>query len=189
MSTLFIDDQYLKDNSPIGKSIDVDEIYSFVYNSQEVYSQDLLGTPLYNDFQAKASNLVSGTGSTFSASEWALFEIVSKSLVYWTVYTALPHIFLKIRNAGVVKSQSENTQNTDLTELKYLREEMKNLAEFWATRGVNYLCANSTDFPLYNAASDDMYPSTRQWDSDIYLEEGISDMTLEEIRFLKKYLG
>lgn len=188
-ASLFIDDQYLRDNSPLGKSIDIDEIYSFVSSAQDVYIQDILGTPLYEDMVTKASNYVSGSGSTFSTYEWNLLDLCSKSLTYWTVYMALPSIYMKIRNAGVVRSSSEDTQNVDLSEMKYLREEQKNLAEFWATRAVNYICANSTQFPLYNAASDDMYPQSVQYDSDIYIEDRYKDLTYDELKFLKKYLS
>lgn len=181
---LFIDDEYLKQYSPLGRSIDVDELYSFVLNAQNVYTQDVLGTPLYNDLVNKIE-----TGVTFSTVEWQLVDLCSRALVYWTVYMALPHIMLKMRNAGVVKNQSENTQNADLNELKYLREEMKNLGEFYNTRVVNFLCDKSTQFPLYNAVSKDMYPSIKQYDSDMYIEDGLSDLTFEELRFLKKYLS
>jgi hypothetical protein len=186
--TLIIDDQYLKDYSPLGKSIDVDEIYPFVYQAQEVYCQDVLGTPLYKDILQKTDNYIAGTGPSFSAVEWELVNLLSKALVHWTTYMAIPSLYVKLRNAGVVKAQAEGTQNADLSEMKYLREEQKNLGEFWNTRCVNYLCANSTDFPLYNAVSDDMYPSLKQYDSDIYIEDGYSDLTFEELRFLKKYL-
>ena len=66
---------------------------------------------------------------------------------------------------------------------------MKNLAEFWNQRVVNFLCENSTSFPLYNAVSDDMYPSGTQYDSDIYLDNRYTDLTFDELKFLKKYLG
>lgn len=181
---LFIDDEYLKVYSPLGKSIDVDEVFPFVQNAQNVYIQDVLGTPLYNDLVNKVA-----TGVTFSTIEWELVDLCSRALVYWTVYSALPSLYIKIRNAGVVKQQSENTQNADLSELKYLREEQKNLAEFYNTRIVNFLCDKSTQFPLYNAVSKDMYPSVKQYDSDMYIEDGISDLTYEELRFLKKYLS
>jgi hypothetical protein len=187
--SLFIDDNYLKTYSPLGKSIDVDEIFPFVSSAQSVYAQDILGTPLYNDFMTKTSNYIAGSGVTFSTVEWNLLDLVSKSLVYWTTYMALPHLYLRIRNAGVVKTNSENTTNSDLSEMKYLREEMKNLGEFWNTRCVNYICDNSISLPLYNAASKDIYPSNRQYDSDIYLEDGYKDLTFEELKFLKKYLS
>ncbi len=185
-NALFIDDNYLKSYSPLGKSIDAEDLYPFVEQSQDVYIQDVLGTPLYNDLVNKLY-----TGITYSTIERELVDLCSKGLAYWTVYMALPHLYLKIRNAGVVKQSSEYTQNTDLSELKYLREEMKNLAEFWQVRVVNYICApgNITKFPLYNSVSNDIYPSTVQYDSDIYIEERYRGMTFEELKFLKKYLS
>lgn len=183
-SALFIDDEYLKTYTPLGKSIDVDEIYPFVQEAQDVYTQDLLGTPLYDDLVYKLY-----AGITYSTIERALVDICSKSLAYWTVYMALPHLGIKVRNLGVSRPQADNAQTSTIEELKYIREEMKNLAEFWNTRAVNFLCDQSINFPLYNAASSDMYPSNRQYDSDIYLEDGYKDLTYEELKFLKKYLS
>jgi hypothetical protein len=183
-TALFIDDAYLKEYSPVGKSVDVELLFPFVMNAQDIYSQDILGTPLYNDFVSKITN-----NTPLTQIEWQLMDLVSRALVYWTVYSALPHIMLRMRNAGVVKTNAENTTNSDLTEMKYLREEMKNLAEFYNQRIVNFLCDNSNLFPLYDAVSKDIYPSNTQYDSDIYIEPRIRDYTYEELRLLKKYLG
>jgi hypothetical protein len=181
---LFIDDEYLRDYTPLGKSIDIEEIYPYVSDAQDVYTQDVLGTPLYNDLVDKLY-----LGITYSSIEMQLVDLCSKSLSYWTIYMALPTIAIKIRNIGVARTQGENTQQSTMEELKYLRQEMKDLGEFFNTRIVNFLCDNSTQFPLYNAASPDMYPSIRQYDSDIYLEDGYKDLSYEELRFLKKYLS
>lgn len=183
-SALFIDDQYLKDYTPLGKSVDVNEIYPFVEEAQNVYVQDVLGTPLYMDLEYKLY-----TGVTYSNIERQLVDLCSKGLAYWTVYMALPHLAIKIRNLGVARPTSTDAQPSTIDEMKYVREEMKNLGEFWNTRVVNFLCQYSNQFPLYQAATDDMYPNTRQYDSDIYLEEGYRDLTYEEIRYLKKYLS
>lgn len=183
-SALFIDDQYLQTYTPLGKSIDIDQIYPFVDEAQNVFIQDILGTPLYDDLTYKLY-----IGTTYSTIERSLVDICSKALAYWTVYLALPHITIKIRNIGLARAQSEFTQNSTIEELKYIREEMKNLAEFWNQRAVNFLCENSSQFPLYNAASKDMYPTTQQYDSDMYIEDTYRSLTLEEIRFLKKYLS
>lgn len=183
-SALFIDDVYLTDYTPLGKSIDIQEIYPFVEESQNVYIQDVLGTPLYIDLEWKLY-----TGVTYSNIERQLVDMCSKALAYWTIYMAIPHLTFKIRNLGVARATSTDTQTSNMEEMRFLREEIKNLAEFWNTRIVNFLCENSTYFPLYNAASDDMYPSTFQYDSDIYIEDRYKDLTYEEIKFLKKYLS
>lgn len=183
-SALFIDDDYLKQYTPLGKSIDTDEIYPFVQEAQDIYTQDVLGTPLYDDLVYKLY-----AGITYSTIERTLVDLCSKSLAYWTIYMALPHMAIKIRNIGVARPTSENTQVSTIDELKYIREEMKNLGEFWNTRAVNFLCEYSNQFPLYDKATYDMYPSNRQYDSDIYLEDGYKDLTYEELKFLKKYLS
>lgn len=188
-SYLFIDDEYLKTYTPLGRSIDVNQIYPFVREAQDIYTQDLLGTPLYNYLEWKLYTGLTFSTAYFTQKEIELVNICSKALAYWTVYLAIPHIAIQIRNIGVARATGENTQLTSLSEMKYIREEMMNLAEFWNQRVVNFLCENSTDFPLYNAASDDMYPTTYQYDSDIYIEDRYRDLTLEEIKFLKKYLS
>ena len=183
---LFIDDNYLRDYTPMGKSIDISEIYPFIDEAQDCYTQDILGTPLYNDLVNKLA-----TGVTFSSVEIELINIFSKALAYWTVYMAIPHLGIKIRNLGVVRPQADNTQVASLSDLKYIREEMSNMAEFWNQRTINFICAkgNTSLFPLYNAASKDMYPNTTAYDSDIYIEERYKGITNEELRFLKKYLS
>lgn len=188
-SYLFIDDQYLKTYTPLGKSIDVDQIYPFVQEAQDIYIQDLLGTPLYNNLEWRLYSGVTFSTPYFIQQELDLINMASKALAYWTIYLALPHLAIQIRNIGVARATSENTTISTVQELKYIREEMQNLAEFWNQRVVNFLCENSTYFPLYGAASDDMYPQTWQYDSDIYIEDRYKDLSLEELKFLKKYLS
>ena len=179
-SALFIDDQYLKDYTPMGQNIDPLTVYPFVEDAQDVYIQDLLGSPLYNDLTYQLY-----AGITYSTVDRTLVDLCSKALAYYTVYMALPHLAIKIRNVGVARPTSENTIPSTMEELKYIREEMKNMGEFWAERVVRYLCENRTSYPLYSAASDDIYPANTQYDSDIYLDN--YSLSNAEIEFLKKY--
>jgi hypothetical protein len=188
-SFLFIDDEYLKTYTPLGKSIDVEQIYPFVQEAQNIYTQDLLGTPLYNYLEYKLYSGLTFSTQYFLQQEIDLINIASKALAYWTIYLALPHLAIQIRNIGVGRATSDNTQVSTIEELKYIREEMQNLAEFWNQRVINYLCENSLYFPLYNAASDDMYPQTYQYDSDIYIEDRYKGINLDELKILKKYLS
>lgn len=183
-STTFIDDIYIKNNTPLGKSIDIDEVSNWIDEAQNVYTQELLGTPLYEDLMLKNT-----LGLTYSEIEWQLIDLFSKALAYWTVYMALPFLSTKIRNAGVASTKADYTEAADQTKMKYLREELKNMGEFWNTRTVNFLCNNSKSFPLYNAVSEDMYATTKQYDCDLYLDDSYCDLTSDELKFLKKYLS
>ena len=92
------------------------------------------------------------------------------------------------RNTGVATPKSDYTESTE-SKMKYLREELKNMGEFWNTRTATFLCNNSNLFPLYNATSEDMYASVQQYDCDLYLDDRYCDLSLEELKFLKKYLS
>lgn len=181
MDALFIDDKFLKDYAIPGKSLDVDEIYPFVYNAQIIYTQRVLTTPLYNSLVDKIES-----GATFSTIEWQLVDLVSIALAYWTTYLALPHCLIRLRNGGVSKSEGEYVKSAELSEMKYIREEMKNLAEFWDQRALDFLCANSASFPLYKTYTDgDITPAHTGYDCDLYLD----NLSYDEIKFLKKYLN
>lgn len=190
-SAIFIDDEYLKQYTPIGQNIDVLEIYPFVEEAQETYIQDLLGTPLYNDLVYKCylgGTASLSTNANLNSDEVTLINLCSKALAYWTVYMALPHIAIRIRNIGVARAVSEGTQPSTMEELRYIREEIKNMAEFWSQRITKYLCENSNLFSTYDDNSDDMYPNVKgHYDSDIYLDGYTGDMHQEEIEFLRKY--
>jgi hypothetical protein len=77
--SLFIDDNYLKQYSPLGKSIDVDEIYPFVSSAQDVYIQDVLGTPLYMapEIVKKCNEYLSTTNIKIKLTEPRLRKIVN----------------------------------------------------------------------------------------------------------------
>lgn len=188
-SFLFIDDVYLKSYTPVGKSVDVDQIYPFVGEAQDIYIQDLLGTPLYNELEYRLYSGLTFSTPYFNNFEIDLINMCSKSLAYWSVYLALPHLSIQIRNIGLGRATSENTQTSNLDDLRFIRDEMKNLAEFWSQRVVNFLCENSEQFPLYMAASKDIYPQNWVYDSDIYIEDVYRDLTIDQLKLLQKYIG
>lgn len=183
-SATFIDDQYLKDYTPIGQNIDPLQVYPFVETAQDMYIQDLLGTPLYMDLTYKLY-----LGTTFSQLEWTLVELCSKALAYYTVYLAVPHLAIKIRNVGVARATSDNTTPSTMEEMRYIRNEVKDMAEFWAERTVIYLNNYASLYPLYRTSGShpDMSPSNGQYDSDIYLSPTYGDYTEAEQKFLNAY--
>ncbi len=182
-SALFIDTAYLKKYTPLGASIDPDEVYPFVYEAQTIYTQEQLGTPLYNDLVERLA-----TGGTFSDMEWHLINTFSKSLAYFSVYLALPHLHIKMRNAGVLKANPEYTTGSSLDEVKYIRNEVSELAEYWAQRTIKLLCEYSDQWPLYDATSKDIQPTSSQYDSDIYLDCGYNNIPQRDLDILRKYL-
>ena len=79
---------------------------------------------------------------------------------------------LKIRSKGVTKLRGEFEDGASLAEVKYLRVECQNRAEYYEKRVIDFLCLNSQLFPLYNQADTKtgiIQNSDSTYDSDIYL--------------------
>jgi len=190
----FIDPDYVKNNVPMGKNIDEDEFLPFIKEAQSVYIQDLIGTPLYEDLMEKT--IMTGTASIttspyLSTYERWLYELLSKSQAYRVVQLAAFHITYKLRNAGLVQAQAQYTQNLSLKEIDALEQRMENLANHYADRAKKFLCENSDQFPLYTAASEDMYPNSYNDVDDVYFPDdysgGTKYMTYNE--FVSRYLS
>jgi hypothetical protein len=179
MKALFISEKYLKDFTAISANIDVTDLLPHIIVAQDVHIQDAIGSKLYNTLQDHIVN------NTVSADEDDLIKLIRPALAYYTLYTALPFIHIKIRNKGVLKQNGENTEAVELNELKYLRGEVLDNAEFYLRRVNNYLCDNGNLFPDYkNQSGSDIMSNRRNYSCELYLGE--YEVLINES---KKYLG
>lgn len=162
-TVLFIGEQYLKDFTPASNNLDIEQVKPHIEYSQDAYTQDVLGTNLYNDLQTKYS------GQTLSTIEQQLVLLIKPALAYRSLEATIPFINTQIRNKGLVNQNSENAVQAEMDRMRYLRDESKNRAEFYEQRVVTFLCNNKASFPLYTADNDDIDPSNKNsYDCDIY---------------------
>ena len=185
-SATFIDVDYLRDITPIGANLDTNEVAPFILEAQDIYIQDILGGAYYDSL---CYTIYSATATpAFSTADNIIVEMVSKCLAYWTVYEAIPHLTIKIRNIGVAQPQADNITSANMEQMRYIREEIKNKAEFWQKRTIDYLCVNKANYPLYSNPGNLVSPTNQSYDSDIYIENGIyGGLSQAEINFLKQY--
>lgn len=162
--TPWITQTFLKTQTPINANVDISEVSNHITTAQLVNTREVLGKNLYDDINTK---FVSGTFSTYEAE---LFDILQYSIAYRAAEIAIPFLGIKIRNKGVVKLNDEFAQPGQLNELKYLRSELQDRAEYWEKRAKDYLCQYGTHFPLYLSGTDQqIYPNLNQpYDSDVY---------------------
>lgn len=154
----FISERYLKDNSPMGDNVDMKDIYPYAKSAEDMYIQEAIGTPLYD-------RLISGLSASpqnITANETALLRVIRSAMVYWTCYDALPFMWMKLRNIGLVKQSGDNLETVSEQEMGYIRKELKNKADFYMKRLQDYLCENRELFSEYggNYAWSDLYPNT-----------------------------
>lgn len=180
----FISETWLKDNSPMGKNVDIAEIYPFAKTAEDVYIQEIIGTPLYNRLIASLTASPKNT----TANEFELLKIIRNALMWYILYDSLPFFWIHIRNIGLVKQGGDNKETVSSSEMDKLRVELMDKAKFYSKGLVNYLQKNSSLFSQYRGAYSwsDLYPNPSiSSNCDLAFDRN----TKTDIKILRKYFG
>jgi ABC-type iron transport system FetAB ATPase subunit len=166
---LFISTDYMKQNSVINDNVDDELIIPSIIKSQDLYIEPILGTDLMNRLKTD----ISGTsGQVAGLYKTLLDEYVQKTVREWATYEATINLNYKYTNKSVALKSSDNSTPSTIEEIIYLREQIRNTAEYYSQRITAYLCANSSLFPEYtsNNDSDDIRPNSSSYFNGLYLE-------------------
>lgn len=142
----------------MGDNVDMKDIYPYAKSAEDMYIQEAIGTPLYDRLIAG----LTASPQDITANETALLRIIRSAMVYWTCYDALPYMWIKLRNIGLVKQSGDNLETVSEQEMAVVRKELKNKADFYMKRLQDYLCENRELFSEYggNYLWSDLYPNT-----------------------------
>lgn len=167
----WINQAYLKAQTPLNNNIDVLELQSHVETAQLLYTREILGELLYNDLTSKIQ------ANTLTSKETSLVDFLKQAIANRAAELAIPFLAIKIRNKGTVRLQDEMAQPSTLEDMKYLRHELKNRAEAFEMMAKNFLNRWSADFPLWlNTTDVTIFPNfDSSFDSDIYLDNPCID--------------
>lgn len=164
--TLLIDMDYIKDNSILDDNVDERLMVDALWTAQREYIKPILGTDLYNDIITKAA------AATLASNDLILVNTyIAPCLLKYLMYEMTPILAFKYRNKGVVQQNSENSSSVNFDELNHLMNRWKDKAEMFGNDTINYLCANSSLFPLYssNTDLDDIQPIKNTFTGGLYL--------------------
>lgn len=154
MIILFTSQEYIEKFSPIGKLVSWDEIEPTAYLVQDNWTQDILGTNFYEYLQTQYQ------AQTLNADEIILVNKIKAMQVHRIAEQCTPFINYQLKNKGLMKQSGDYAESSELEEVRYIRSELRNRAEFYAQRLINYLCENYSLFPQYkNNNSTDMKPN------------------------------
>ena len=82
----------------------------------------------------------------------------------------LPFAAYTIANKGMYKHNSENATNVEKSEVDYLVEKERSIAQHYTQRFIDYMITYSNLFPEYNDNSTpDMFPDTNTFFRGWYL--------------------
>ncbi len=156
-TTLFITPTDLKQNTILNGNVDTDLFLNFIKIAQQMHVQNYLGTQLYNTITNKI-NTTTLTGDYLDL----VVDYIQPMLIHFAMVDYIPFANYQIRNGGVFKHRTENSESTTKDELDLLVQKHRTFADFYAKRFVDYMGIYASQmFPEYwlNKNSD-MFPDT-----------------------------
>ena len=136
-TVLLVSEQRMKQWTALDNNIRIDVLTPAILNAQNVYTQQSLGTRFYNRLKEGVMN------NDLTTNENAfLKDYVGPALMQYALYLVLPSLKYKLAEKGILNGTSEETQATNLDEMKYLRQNAMDLAQFYDERLREYLQDN-----------------------------------------------
>ena len=176
---LFISENKIKDSTAIGGNVDNEFLLPYIKVAQKKYIETKLGTDLFEALQTKIT-----AGSLAGAYETLVDDYIQDALVHWSFYECLPFLRYKVMNNNVVSKTAENSTPLSREEAQDLREEIRNTAEFYTERLIDYIKNNTASFTEYTTNSgSDVSPDTVNFYSGMNLEYDRNqrrDITLDD---------
>lgn len=170
MRVQLVSETTLKKLTLINDNVDVCYIAPAIEKAQDMGLQPLIGTCLFE----KLCKLVE-SGQIGSADNLAyktlLDDYVTPYLCQRVMADIQVPLFAKIRNAGIVQSQDQQTQQLTKGDVDYIRADYEYNATFYGKRLTEYLCANSTKYPEWKTRRDvsDMPSDAESYNTSIVL--------------------
>jgi hypothetical protein len=154
-TALFISRDELVKFTALNGNIDTDNFVQWIKLAQDIHIQNYLGTDLFNKINA---DLVA---NTLSGNYLMLLNVYIKPmLIHWSMVEFLPFAAYTIANKGVYKHGSENSSNVDKSEIDFLVEKERSIAQNYTRRFIDYMSFNNNLYPEYNTNSNaDVFPS------------------------------
>jgi hypothetical protein len=137
-------------------NIDTDKFIQYIAIAQDIHLQNYLGSKLFKKLNdgIVANNLT-------QSYKYLLSDYIKPMLIHWSMVEFLPFSAYTIANKGVFKHNSENATTVDKSEIDYLVEKERSVANHYTTRFIDYMSYNQSSFPEYNLNSNgDMFPDS-----------------------------
>ena len=175
---LFISEQKLKDSTAINLSVDTDLLLPYIRQSQKLYVEPKLGTDLTDKLKADIT-----AGTLAGAYKTLVDDYIGDMLPNWAFYHAIPFLRFKIENGNIYSKTSETGTALSTEEAQHLREEIRNTAEYYTERMIEYVKNNTSSFPEYSTNSGaDISPDQNAYYNGMNLERPMRQGTKLTLR-------
>jgi len=153
-TALFIKREDIVRNTIIDGNLDFDKYIQFIKIAQEIHIKNYLGSDLYEKI---SSDILAGT---LSGDYLELVNTyVQPMLIHFAMVDYLPFAAYSIKNGGIYKHTSENSEVVSKEEVDYLVSKERDIAEYYTRRFIDYMAFNQSSFPEYTSnTNDDIHP-------------------------------
>ncbi len=156
-TTLFINRTDLIRNSIMDGNVDTDKFIQFIKIAQEIDVQQIMGTKMYDGLTTAIPNIDLPANARWKT---VLDDYIAPMLIWYAQSNYMPFAAYQIKNGGVFKHTSENSQSVDKNEIDFLVEKARTNAEWYSRRFIDFMSFNQTTYPEYTSnINDDIYPS------------------------------
>jgi hypothetical protein len=173
-STLFIDENYLKQTTELGQNVDAHLIINSIQTAQDLFILPILGSDYFEYLKMAVS------GNTLTAPDFKLIsQYLQPCLAQATMWLLLPKISFQFRNKGVMVSKSESSDQAKTEDIVFIAEKYRETASFYGQRMTNFLTSNPDIYILYNTTGsngggnggDVFFPNDTSYTSGIFIPQ------------------
>jgi len=179
---LFISEAKLKDSTAINLNVDPNTILPYIFQAQRIYIEPKLGTTLYQKLETLiTAGTIGNVGN--EAYKTLVDEYIGDCLPSWAFHMCIPYLRFKTENGNIYSKTSETGNALSTEEAQHLREEVRNNAEYFTERMIQYITNNITLFPEYNTNSGaDISPDQNAYYNGMNLERPMRQGTKLTLR-------
>jgi len=147
-----IDTNYLFNNTTIDRNVDPELLNPHIIVAQDTNIQQILGYNLLQTIMGMvADNSINDPGNI--QYKILLNNYIQPALAHHATWHALPDIQYRMTNKAILSKTTDHSITTGLAELKYLRENVKQYADFYSQRIREQIINNPNDYQQYFATT------------------------------------
>jgi hypothetical protein len=171
VDVIFIDDNYLYQNFPLPKRMDRGALLALIQLEQYTSIQDLLGTCLYEDLEAKVLT------ETLDATEESLFKLVKYTLAMYSAKAAI----------SILRTETARTKNEEGKQDQYILDTISSTVDsklaYINKRITNFILDNDAikDIATADGCDNDLFNEEDTYQGSVFFpKDGITDQTCED---------
>ena len=143
-TTLLVSEEKIKLYTSINQNVSPLDIKPYIFQGQELYLMNYLGTTFYRELQKQVFN-----GNVNEANAYLLDNFLGQACIQAGLVVGLPYLKYKIFNKSILSPSSESADSITLEELQFLQSQARDAFQTYMNYVIRYMTLNPGDYPLY----------------------------------------